>query len=64
LHCSSIGRNEDLQQPEPQMRTLLVFNRKGTPFGIQGKRYLTEPEYRAARLHILVNFDEVQPYLE
>jgi len=57
LHCPSIGRNEDLQQPEPQMRTLSVFNRRGTPFGNRGKRYLTEPEYRVARLHILLDCD-------
>ena len=64
LHRPSIGRNEGMQQFEPQMPTLMVFNRKGTPFGNRGKRYLTEAEYRVARLLILLNCDEVQLYLQ
>ena len=64
LDSPSIGCNEGMQQPEPQMPTLSVFNRKGTPFGNRGRRYLTEAEYRVARLHILLNCGEVQPYLE
>ena len=64
LHCPQIGHNESMRQPELQMPTLSVFNRRGTPFGNRGKRYFTEPEYRAARLHILLNCDEVQLYLE
>ena len=64
LHRPTIGHNEGMQQFEPHMPTLSVFNRKGTPFGNRGKRYFTEAEYRVARLHILLNCDEVQPYLE
>ena len=64
LHCPSIGRNEGMQQLIPQMPTRSVFNHKDTAFGNRGKRYLTEPEYHIARLHILLNCDEVQPYLE
>ena len=64
LDSPSIGRNEGMQQLESQMPTLSVFNRKGTPFGNRGRRYLTEAEYRVARLHILLNCGEVQPYLE
>ena len=64
LHGPIIGRNEGMQQPEPQMPTLSVFNRKGTPFGNRERRYLTETEYRVTRLRILLNCAEVQPYLE
>ena len=64
LHSPSIGRNEGMQQPEPPLPTLSVFNRKGTLFGNRGRRYVTEAEYRVARLHILLNCAEVQPYLE
>ena len=53
-----------MRQSEQQIPTLSVFNRKGIPFENQGKRYLTEPEYHVACLHILLNRDEVQPYLE
>lgn len=64
LHSPRVGRNESMRDAEPQMPTLSVFHRKGTPFGRRGKRYLTEAEYHAAHLHILLNCDEVQPYLE
>jgi len=64
LHRPNIRRNEGMQQLEPQMPTPSVFNRKDTPFENRGKRYLTEPEYSIACLHILLNCDEVQPYLE
>ena len=52
LHYPRIGCNEGMRQSEPQMPTLSVFNRKGTPFRNRGKRYITEAEHRVARLHI------------
>ena len=60
---STIPRNEvPCQHGPPTIFT--VFQMKGTPFGKCRKRYLTQVEYNAAHLHILLNCHEVQPYLQ
>ena len=60
---STIARNP-VPYPHGPPSTFTVFQMKGTPFGKCRKRYLTQAEYKAAHLHILLNCNEVQPYLQ
>ena len=56
--------NED-DNDKPQMQpTLSVFRTQGTPVGSRTQRYLTDEELHTAHLHILLNYNEVQPYIE
>ena len=41
-----------------------VFNLHGCPASKAEKRYLAPQEVKAAYLHVLLNCNEVQPYLE
>ena len=57
-------RNQD-DNDEPQMQpTLSIFKTQGTPVGSRTQRYLTDEELHAVHLHILLNYNEVQPYIE
>ena len=57
-------RNEN-DNDEPQMQpTLSVFQTQGTPVGSRTQRYLTDEELQTVHLHILLNCNEVQPYIE
>jgi len=57
-------RNEFQLESEIPPRTLSVFNLQGCPAGKAGKRYLAPQEVKAAHLDVLLNCNEVQPYLE
>jgi len=60
---STIRRNKVSYKHGPPT-TFIVFQMKGTPFGKCHKSYLTQVEYNAAHLHILLNCNEVQSYLQ
>ena len=60
---STSARNAVSFQDDPPT-TFAVFQMKGVPFGKCRKRYLTQAEYNAAHLHVLLNCNEVQPYLQ
>ena len=56
-------RNKEINV-EPQGEPILsVFETKGTAVGSQTQRYLTDEEMNAAQLHILLNCNEVEPYI-
>ena len=48
------------------MKTLefSIFHTPGRPSGHPVERFLTEQEYNAACLYVLLNCDEVQPFME
>ena len=57
-------RNEN-DNNEPQMQpTLSIFQTHGTLVGSRTQMYLTDEELHDAHLHILLNCNEVQPYIE
>jgi hypothetical protein len=57
---SSNHRSEhDVIQP-----TLSTLHNNGRPSGKHGKHYLTDEEWKSAHVHILINCDEIKPYLE
>jgi len=59
-----IRRNE-VMQAQCTQSTLSIFHTKECPFAPrQQRRFLTEQEYAAAHVHVLLNCNEVQPYLE
>ena len=41
-----------------------IFKPPGKPLGAEGKRYLSDDEYKAAWLYVLLNCPEVQPFIE
>jgi len=60
---SIIVRNEVLFQ-NSLLTTFTVFQMKGDPLGPCHKCYLTKVEYNAAHLHIVLNCNKVQLYLQ
>ena len=56
-------RNEDGDEHNNHFPTLSVFKPQGATIGKERSRYLMDVEYIAAHLHMLLNCDEVKPYI-
>jgi len=56
-------RNEGDDEHINHFPTLSVFAPQGTAIGKERSRYLTDAEYVVAHLHVLLNCEEVKPYL-
>ena len=56
-------RNEDVEKHNNHFSTLFVFELQGITIGGEGSMYLTNVEYIAAHLHVLLNYDDVKPYI-
>jgi len=41
-----------------------VFRPQGCPSGQVTPRWLSDEEYNVAHLHVLLNYEEVEPYIE
>lgn len=59
-----VGRNDDGGEDETMQPSLSIFNKPGRPFGKCKTRPLLDKEMKAAHLHVLLNCDEVQPFIE
>ncbi|XP_039116570.1 uncharacterized protein LOC120252166 [Dioscorea cayenensis subsp. rotundata] len=61
-----VGRNDDNINFDMQAYPgiLSIFKPSGTHLGPEKKRRLDEKEYHAARTYVLLNCDEVQPYIK
>ncbi|XP_022632017.1 uncharacterized protein LOC111240728 isoform X2 [Vigna radiata var. radiata] len=57
-------RNEVNTEIESLLTTLSVFHQPGRPSGRESTHWLRDEELRSAHVHVLINCDEVQPYLE
>ena len=62
--CTRYKRNGDDDEHINHFPTLSVFAPQGTAIGRERSRYLTDAEYVAAHLHVLLNCDKVKPYIE
>ena len=60
---TKVGRNDFGGQNDTSQKTLSVFTHVGRPTGICKSRYLDEKELAAVHLHVLLNCEEVQPYI-
>lgn len=60
------GRNDDLVKNNATQSTLSVFNLSGRSYGKKNGniRWLDDKEVAAAQLHVLINCDEVKPFLK
>lgn len=58
---NSAGSEFDLQE-HPEM--ISIFKRAGRSFGQGKSRRLNDIEYHAARTYILLNSEEVKPYIQ
>ena len=57
-------RNEEINVESSGGEPMLsVFETKGTAVGSRTQRYLTNEEMNAAQLHIVLNCNEVEPYI-
>ena len=56
-------RNEDDDDHINYFPTLSVFAPQGIAIGRERSRYLIDTEYVVAHLHVLLNCDEVKPYI-
>ena len=59
--CQLNGNYNEQPQNQP---TLLIFKTQETLMESRKHRYLTDKKLHATHLYILVNCDEVQPYIE
>lgn len=57
-----VERNDDGGAISPS--TISTFKYLGRPSGSSKTRFLTDQEYDAAALYILLNTEEVEPYVE
>lgn len=59
-----VPRNDDGGHVEPMGR-LSIFTHAGRPFGhLDHGRMLSNEEYRAAHLYVLLNCPEIDPFIE
>lgn len=56
-------RNDDGCDVEEVDGTLSILKHLGRPFGLLKKRRLSDIEYEAAQTCILLNYNEIQPYI-
>ena len=56
-------RNEDEGEQDDIQPTLSVFRLQGRPSGRVTPWWLIDEEYNVAHLHVLLNCEEVQPYI-
>jgi hypothetical protein len=59
-----VCRNDDGGQADVGQEILSIFNHPGRLAGTCKSRYLDGRELAAAHLHILLNCEEVQPYIQ
>ena len=59
-----VGRNDFGGQNDTSQKTLSIFNHVGRPAGTCKSHYLNEKELATLHLHVLLNCEEVQPYIE
>lgn len=56
-------RNEDEGYDSPAQPTLSCFDQPGRPAGKTSRRYLTDQELAVAELQVLLNCEEVKPFV-
>ncbi|KAK6115444.1 hypothetical protein DH2020_007713 [Rehmannia glutinosa] len=61
----NVPRNDDIHADvDDHEENISVFKHPGKAFGKEKMRFINDEEYKAARIYILLNCDEVQPYIE
>ncbi|XP_057999181.1 uncharacterized protein LOC131178003 [Hevea brasiliensis] len=60
-----VPRNDDtVEHMDEHPGNLSIFTHSGRPLGKGKVRYLTEQEFQAAQMYILLNYIEVKPYID
>ena len=57
-------RNDPRSDHENSQPTLSVFSKCGRPSGKARVYWVIDKEWKYAHVHVLINYDEVKPYLE
>jgi len=61
---NKVDRNDDGGDVDCPDGCLSIFTHPGRPSGKEKSRYLSDEEYNAARLYVLINCDEIQPFVQ
>ena len=61
---NKVDRNDDGGEVDAPDGCFSIFMHPGRPAGKMKERYLSENELDAARLYVLLNCDEVQPFVQ
>ena len=61
---NKIGRNDVFTEKYANQPTLSVFNPSGRTYDLESTRWLDDKEVAAAQLHVLINCDDVKPFLK
>lgn len=59
-----VARNDDGGDLEHIPGNLSIFEHPGRPYGKEKSRMLTSTEYHAAQTYILLNCQEIEPYVK
>ena len=58
-----VPRNADSGGGDEIEGTLSIFKHLGQPYGLTKSKRLSDSEYEAARTYVLLNCEEVDPYV-
>lgn len=59
-----VSRNDDGGKYDTAQQNLSIFNHPGRSAGTSKSRYLSDMELSAAHLHVLLNCEEVETYIQ
>ncbi|MED6215569.1 hypothetical protein PIB30_114967, partial [Stylosanthes scabra] len=59
-----LGRNDDREEASTCGSTFPIFIEVGSPLGAGSTYTLDDREKASAHLHVLLNCDQINPYLE
>lgn len=59
-----VPRNDDGGEAEYSADMFSIFKTVGRPYGCSTTRRLTDQEYHAAHTYVLLNCEELQPYVQ
>lgn len=60
---NTVGRHDDGGDVDAPVGCLSIFTHPGRASGLEQTRFLLDEEYRAATIYVLLNCEEVDPYL-
>lgn len=61
---TTVSRHDDGGDVDAPDGCLSIFTHPGRPSGLENIRYLTDEEFNAATTYVLLNCEEIEPYLE
>lgn len=60
---TTVGRHDDGGDVDAPDGCLSIFTHPGRPSGLETIRYLSDEEFEAAMIYVLLNCPEIEPFL-